>query len=350
MAEGSHPQAAPSAEMVVTEGSAPPSKNALKKAQKEKEKAEKAAKRAEEERKQKEAAAANDTAKGLYGQFEGRPIPKEQKGEVYVLPALKKGGEETWIGKQVVVVAWVHNARIQSAKLGFFTLREGIESIQAVIAEGVEQEGGGAAVSRQMVKWCGDLSKESIVHVTALVQKPFEPVKSATISNLELHVQKCFVIAQGPPQLAMQIKDAMNPPPVGENPEVETDEQGTPIVALNTRLNNRVLDLRTHLNFAIFEINGQIKRLFHEFMWANGFKEFETPKMLGAATEGGSNVFQLKYFDTTAYLGQSPQFYKQMLIAAGRKRVYEIGPVFRAENSNTPRHLTEVCSPSGEGY
>ena len=340
---GNHPQAAPGAEMVVTEGSGPPSKSALKKAAKDKEKAEKAAKRAEEERKQKEAQAANDTAKGLYGKFEGGLIPKEERGDVYELTDLK----EDLVDKVVTLEARVSNARVQSAKLAFLDLREELENIQAVVAETVvaeDQKGQVAAVSRHMVKWCGSLSRETIVYVTGLLQKPGEPVHSATISNLELHVQKCFIIAEGPQQLTMQVRDAMNPPPIGEEADTEgqADEQGTPIVSLATRLNNRTLDLRTPLNMAIFEINGKIKQLFHEFMRANGFKEFETPKVLGAATEGGANVFEVKYFDKVAYLGQSPQFYKQMLIAAGRKRVYEIGPVFRAENSNTPRHLTEV--------
>lgn len=326
--------------MAVTEGSAPPSKGALKKAQKEKEKAEKAAKRAQEERKQKEAAAANDTAKGLYGKFEGGLVPKEERGEVVELVNLK----EDMVGKQVTVEARVHNARGQSAKLAFLDLREELENIQAVVAETVlseDQKGKTTAVSRHMVKWCGGLSRESIVYVTGLLQKPFEPVHSASIANLELHVQKCFVIAEGPERLAMQVVDAMKPPPAGEEAG-ETDEKGAPQVTLSTRLDNRVIDLRTPLNMAIFEINGKIKELFREFMHANGFKEFETPKVLGAATEGGANVFEVKYFDKLAYLGQSPQFYKQMLIAAGRKRVYEVGPVFRAENSNTPRHLTEV--------
>ena len=338
---GSHPQPAPGAEMVVTEGSTPPSKNALKKAQKEKEKAEKAAKRAEEERKQKEASAANDTAKNLYGKFEGGLVPKAERGEVYELPDLK----EDLVGKVVTVEARVANARVQSAKLGFLDLRDGTENIQAVIAETVlaeDQKGKTAAVSRQMVKWCSNLSRETIVYVTGLIQKPFEPVHSTTIQNLELHVQKCFIIADGPEQLGMQVKDAERPPPLGDELEEQADETGTPFVSLATRLNHRVLDLRTPLNIAIFEVNGKIKQLFHEFMRANNFREFETPKVLGAATEGGSNVFEVKYFDKLAYLGQSPQFYKQMLIAAGRKRVYEIGPVFRAENSNTPRHLTEV--------
>ena len=210
-----------------------------------------------------------------------------------------------------------------------------MNNIQAVVAETVvaeDQQGKVAAVSRNMVKWCGGLSKESVVYVTGSLQKPLEPVHSATISNLELHVQKCFIIAPGPLQTSMQVKDAMNPPPVGEDVE-ETDEQGTPNVTLSTRLNNRILDLRTPLNKAIFKVNRTIKRLFREFMEGNGFEEFETSKVLGAATEGGSNVFAVKYFDREAYLGQSPQFYKQMLISADEKRVYEIGPVFRAVRS-----------------
>ena len=74
-----------------------------------------------------------------------------------------------------------------------------------------------------------------------------------------------------------------------------------------------------------------------------GFNQFEAPCLLGAASEGGANVFKLPYFGKDAFLAQSPQFYKQFEIAGGRKKVYCIGPTFRAENSNTPRHMTEVC-------
>ena len=346
---GNHPQAAPGAEMVVTHrdgdtpaAAPPPSKSALKKAAREKEKAEKAAKREEEQRKQKEAAAANDSAKDLYGRFEGGLVPESERGSPVELVDLT----EDLAGKRVSVEGRVSNARVQSAKLAFLDLREEMENIQAVIAEGVDA--GKGTVSRSMVKWCGGLSRETIVYVTALVVKPDVPVNSASLSTIELHVEKCFVIADAPLQLVMQVRDAMVPPPAGDDAAVAEAqekaeaEDGTPIVALNTRLNNRVLDLRTPLNMAIFEINGRIKQLFREFMHANGFREFETPKVLGAATEGGASVFEVKYFDKVAYLGQSPQFYKQMLIGAGRKRVYEIGPVFRAENSNTARHLTEV--------
>lgn len=99
-----------------------------------------------------------------------------------------------------------------------------------------------------------------------------------------------------------------------------------------------------------------MKKLFRSYLEARRFKEFEPPCLIGAASEGGANVFKLAYFGQDAFLAQSPQFYKQFEIAGGRERVFSIGPVFRAENSNTARHMTEVgffsqlhlsCNPLG---
>lgn len=90
------------------------------------------------------------------------------------------------------------------------------------------------------------------------------------------------------------------------------------------------------------DIRIQVKRLFRSYLENQGFKEFEPPCLIGAASEGGANVFRLGYFGQEAFLAQSPQFYKQFEIAGGRERVFSSGPVFRAENSNTPRHMTEV--------
>ncbi|MCJ1390977.1 hypothetical protein MMC18_003838 [Xylographa bjoerkii] len=313
-----------------------PSKNALKKAAKDKEKAEKAAKRQEQERLEKEKAEASDTSKHLYGKLaDGKSEPSKQKtSAITTLRDLNEGLEN----KEVTVRARVHNARVQSAKLAFLDLRQRTENIQAVIAEGGEN-----GISRQMVKWCGGLNKESIVLVTGLVKKPKESIHSATISDLELHVEKCFVVSEGPVQLPMQVKDAMHPPPIGDEAEMEdqVDSQGVPVVSLNVRLNNRVLSLRTPTDQAIFQINGAICELFREHLLKHQFQELQTPKIAGAATEGGSGVFEINYFNTPAFLTQSPQFYKQMAIAGDMERVFEIGPVFRAENSNTARHLTE---------
>ena len=319
------------------EESGGPSKNALKKAAKDKEKAEKAAKRQEQERQEREKAEANDTAKHLYGKLSDGIAPQVDKKTPP--PAKLRDLSADLEGKEVTVRARVHNARVQSAKLAFLDLRQRTENIQAVIAEGGEN-----GISRQMVKWVGGLNRESIVLVVGVVRIPKEPIHSATISGLELHLQKVFIVSEGPVQLPMQVKDAMRPPPVGEEEEGEgqVDSQGTPIVTLNTRLNNRVLSLRTPTDQAIFHINGVVCELFREFMIKNHFQEIQSTKIAGAATEGGSGVFEINYFNTQAFLTQSPQFYKQMAIAGDMERVFEIGPVFRAENSNTARHLTEV--------
>jgi nondiscriminating aspartyl-tRNA synthetase len=107
------------------------------------------------------------------------------------------------------------------------------------------------------------------------------------------------------------------------------------------RLNNRIVDLRTAPAQAIFRVQSGICNLFRSYLDTKGFIEIHTPKLQGGATESGSSVFQLDYFGRPAFLAQSPQLAKQMAIASDFERVYEVGPVFRAEDSNTPRHLTE---------
>lgn len=110
--------------------------------------------------------------------------------------------------------------------------------------------------------------------------------------------------------------------------------------------------MRTPANQAVFRVQSAVCELFREFLLANNFTEIHTPKLIGGASEGGANVFevitisrchdnQVKYFDRKAFLAQSPQLYKQMAICADMDRVFEIGPVFRAEQSFTHRHLTE---------
>ena len=122
----------------------------------------------------------------------------------------------------------------------------------------------------------------------------------------------------------------------------------TPTVTQKLRLDNRVLDLRTMANQAIFRIQSRICQYFRDFLLANDFQEIHTPKLIPTASEGGSNVFEVKYFETSAYLAQSPQLYKQMAVVSGMPRVFEIGPVFRAEKSFTHRHLTEFTGLDAE--
>lgn len=340
-----------------------PSKSALKKAAKEKEKvrtdesfptcwatanertlqAEKAAKRQAAEEAQKQQAEANDVSSDDYGELPmvgSRPyVPPVEKvprvslfqlAKDYAAPSYKKAG-----GPPVVFRAVVENARNQSAKLAFLVFRQGSDTIQAVVAAS-------DTLSRQMVKFAGSIPAESVVLVHALVESPKEPVKSTTIQDLEVHVKKLYIIAKADAQLPMQVEDAERPiPSESEASSEQKADDGRPIVTLSTRLNNRVIDLRGKHNHAIFAIKDGVTWLFQEFLRKKGFRGIQTPRLLGAASEGGANVFEVSYFATKAFLAQSPQLYKQMLIASRMERVMEIGPIFRAENSNTARHLTE---------
>ncbi|MGN1371757.1 MAG: aspartate--tRNA(Asn) ligase [Candidatus Coprovivens sp.] len=110
---------------------------------------------------------------------------------------------------------------------------------------------------------------------------------------------------------------------------------------LDTRMDYRFLDLRNEKNLLMFKVQSCFVEAMRDFLYKNNFMEIHTPKLIGAASESGSEVFEVKYFKDKAFLAQSPQFYKQMAIAAGFEKVFEVGPVFRAENSNTNRHATE---------
>ena len=112
-------------------------------------------------------------------------------------------------------------------------------------------------------------------------------------------------------------------------------------VNIDTRLDFRWLDIRNEKNMLIRQIESTLTEGMREFLYSKEFTEIHSPKLIGAASESGSEVFEVKYFDRKAYLAQSPQFYKQMALASGLDKVFEVGPVFRAENSNTNRHATE---------
>ena len=111
--------------------------------------------------------------------------------------------------------------------------------------------------------------------------------------------------------------------------------------AIDSRMDYRWVDLRSDKNTLIFKAQTELVGSMRDFCRQRGFMEIHTPKLIGAASESGSDVFELKYFDRKAYLSQSPQFYKQMAMAAGFDRIFEVGPVFRAEKSFTNKHATE---------
>ncbi|KLE15743.1 aspartate--tRNA(Asn) ligase [Clostridium sp. C8] len=115
-------------------------------------------------------------------------------------------------------------------------------------------------------------------------------------------------------------------------------------INLDTILNNRILSLRHEKTNSIFKIQNIIVQSFREFLIKNDFTEIFTPKIVAEGTEGGTELFKVDYFGKTAYLAQSPQFYKQMMVGAGFERVFEVAHVYRAEEHNTSRHLNEYVS------
>lgn len=127
----------------------------------------------------------------------------------------------------------------------------------------------------------------------------------------------------------LTIESLAAPTPIDEGAEIDS------------RLDYRWVDLRTDKNTLIYKIQSTLVQAMRNFMYDENFIEIHTPKMIATASESGSDVFEVKYFDRSAFLAQSPQFYKQMAMAAGFDRIFEVGPVFRAEKSFTNRHSTE---------
>jgi nondiscriminating aspartyl-tRNA synthetase len=192
-------------------------------------------------------------------------------------------------------------------------------------------------VSKGMVKWVSNLTKESVVDIQGLVMAPESgKVESCTQQDVELVAQSIYCVSRSEPRLPFEIDDA-------SRPETDFDKEDTTYVRVgqDTRLNHRVIDLRTPANQAIFRIQSAVCELFRDALRAQDFVEIHTPKLIGGASEGGASVFKLDYMGQPACLAQSPQLYKQMAVESDLERVFEIGPVFRAENSNTHRHLCE---------
>lgn len=326
----------PAAEGEAGEQSKKGAKKAAAKAAKEAEKARKAAER-EAATASSSAAASEDHAKANYGAI--THATKISAPAVH----LRELSEEH-VSKTIKIRAWIQNSRAQGAKMAFVELREeGSWTIQGVVAANNE-----GTVSKQMVKWINSLKLESFVGVEASVQKPIEPVKSCKVSGYELHITKMYLVAPAPEMLGLGLGAASRA--VGKLDDEESSEpnaeglsiaEGAPLASLATHLNNPAMHKRAPISQAIADIRIAVEDLFCEYLRKNRFKKFHPPSLIGAASEGGANVFRLPYFEKEAFLAQSPQFYKQFEIAGGRKRVYCVGPVFRAENSNTPRHMTE---------
>lgn len=232
-------------------------------------------------------------------------------------------------GKRINLTARIHHARNVSAKLAFVVLRQSTHTIQAVlqVRDGV--------VSEQFVRWAEHLYSECIVHVQGHFRIPPEKIKSCSIHDLEIMVDKMHVLV--PVDNPLYI-DVFGMDQTEENPDTHEKQLAA---SGRVRTANRIVFLRTPVMQSVFRIRSGICNTFRSNLDDEGFLEIQTPKLQPAATESGASVFQVQYFGRTAFLAQSPQLAKQMAISADFGRVYEIGPVFRAEDSNTHRHLTE---------
>jgi len=213
-------------------------------------------------------------------------------------------GLRAHVGETVSVAGWVHALRLQRA-MQFVVLRDHSGTAQLTW----RRDGS------TMDKILDGLTVESAVRVTGLVAGN-EAVKAG---GLELFPESVTVEALAEAPLPL-------------------DDQTGP----EGRLDWRVLDLRRHpARSLVFAVQTTAEQAMREFAYRAGCTEVHTPKLMATASESGAEVFKLGYFGRSAYLAQSPQFFKQMAIAAGIDRVFEIGPVFRAEPSFTARHATE---------
>jgi len=212
------------------------------------------------------------------------------------------------VGKEVIVFGFVHNLRAQS-KIAFLILRDITGTIQC-IAE---------ASNMGVFDVCKNLSHESVVSITGMVKDmPQAP------GGVEIGITKIEVLSKSDPELPIPVL-----PKGGEETEA-------PI-----RFDYRWIDLRKPEKSNIFKVWTELEKGFRKYWDENNFIQIYTPSFMSTPSESGADVFEVKYFDRKAYLAQSPQFYKQMAIASGLERVFMVGPIFRAEESFTTRHMTE---------
>ncbi|HIJ98538.1 TPA: aspartate--tRNA(Asn) ligase, partial [archaeon] len=210
-------------------------------------------------------------------------------------------------GKKVVLMGWMREIRLHG-KLAFIVLADRSGDCQITIKE---------EENSKFFEKIRSLNREDVIAVKGTVKKTKQTVRGVEVLLSDF---KLLNRAQTPLPLDVAEK--------------------TPAL-FDTRLDNRVLDLRKPKVLVIFKIRGEILRAAREYFAKNNFMEIETPKIIATATEGGAELFPVSYFDKAAFLRQSPQLYKELMTACFEK-VFEIGPIFRAEPSETTRHIAEV--------
>lgn len=195
----------------------------------------------------------------------------------------------------------------------FLVIRDTTGKIQVTIEKNEE--------NNKLNEIVSNLTTESTVKITGTLLKN-EKVK---LNGMELIPNNIIVTSKCLEELPINYKDSKS-------------------ATIDTRLNYRFLDLRSEKNSLMFKVQTCLINAMREYVVKNNFTEIHTPKIIGTASESGAEVFEIDYFGTKAYLAQSPQFYKQMAMASGFEKVFEVAPAFRAENSNSYRHTTDFTS------
>ncbi len=213
-------------------------------------------------------------------------------------------------GKKVTVFGWVQEIR-DLGGIRFVVLRDKEGIIQVTMPRN--------KINLKTMEKADTLQKEFVIGVKGSVKKISKAPHGAEIIPDEIKI----------------LNKVQHPMPMDPTGRVPAD--------LDVRLNMRILDLRRPESQAIFHIRHFTLRAIREYFIENGYIEVNTPKMIASATEGGASLFPIAYYEREAFLAQSPQLYKEQLTSVFEK-VFEIGPIFRAEESDTPRHLAEVTS------
>ena len=224
------------------------------------------------------------------------------------------------VGEEVTIAGFAESVRGRGG-ICFVTLRDGTGKIQAFLKRGSLDDESFEAVQSS--------PRESTIMFRGNVARK-RPPKTPEGSPPPPKEYEVTVSA------AELLATAQTPLPVGVVDDVN--------VGLDTRLDNRHLDVRrSHVN-AMFILRSKVLQYGREHLIEEGFNEMNSPKIIASASEGGTNLFPMMYFDTPAFLSQSPQLYKQLAVLGGLERVFEIGPAFRAEKHDTYRHLNEFVS------
>jgi len=212
-------------------------------------------------------------------------------------------------GDHATVAGWVHEVR-DLGGIAFLILRDKTGKIQVKFEKDEMDD--------DLVETGINVQRESVVQVTGDVEE-----EERAPTGVEVTPESIDVMAEADPQL-----------PLDPSGKVDAD--------LSTRLDNRTLDARKAETKAIFEIRAEVLRAVREYFRSVGSTEINTPKIVATGTEGGTELFPVTYFGEEAFMNQSPQLFKQLMVGSGLERVFEVGPIFRAEEHNTPRHLNEA--------